>query len=365
MPDPKAFPDSLVDLTPEWLTGALRRAGCLVSTHVTSVESTPLGDGRGLMSHMARLRLSYDAPAHGAPDSLIVKLPPESESSRSVGVQLGFFEREARFYTELATRTAIRVPRCYFSRYEPADGSFLTLLEDLSYARFGDAEGACSIDDGTAAMGALARLHASWWNSAQLAELPWLPTRAEHLAAMLGLVDEAWPTFVSRFESTLDDGAMQVLTRCPDILNTAQGALSSGSFTLLHGDYKLDNLFFTDEGEVLAFDWGLVMAGPPAFDVAFFIGLNLEPVQRTRHERQLIRTYVDVLAANGVNGYPFDRCVADYRVQLAGLLPQLIGAGGLATFAGGEAMQRYATGLRRVLAAVMDHRVLEELQFNG
>lgn len=358
----KAMPGSLSDLTPDWLTEVLRVSTPLGAARVTSVDSTAIGSGNGLMSQVARLRLSYDAPVPGAPGALIVKLPPEDAGSRSVGVELGFFEHEARFYQDLAERTAIRTPRCYFTRYEPSDGAFLTLLEDLSGARLGDIVRGCSEDEGIAAMRALAGLHASWWNSRALADLPWLQTRREWLDVTLSAFDEAWPAFVSRFEDELDEGQLRALASAHGLLGRSPNALSGGPPTLLHGDYKLDNMFFVGNGDVVAFDWGLVMTGPAAFDVAYFLGLNFEPPERRRYERDLIRTYVDSLAANGVNDYDLDRCVADYRAQLAGLLPQLIAAGGGATFADEEARRRYATGLQRVLAAVSDHRVLEQLQ---
>lgn len=359
------MPGSLSDLTPEWLTEALRASTSLGAGRVTSVDSTLIGDGNGLMSQVARLRLSYDAPGPGAPEVLIVKLPPEDAGSRSVGVQLGFFEREARFYEDLARHTAIRAPRCYFTRYEPAGGRFLTLLEDLSGARPGDIGAGCGLDDGMAAMRALAGLHASWWESAVLASLPWLQTRGGRLAVMLSMLDEAWPTFVSRFSDGLEEWELRALASVHGLLSRSPNLLSGGPPTLLHGDYKLDNMLFADDGDVVAFDWGLVMTGPAAFDVAYFLGLDFEPPERRRDEGDLIRSYVDALAANGVKGYAFDTCVADYHVQLAGLLPQLIVAGGRATFADEEAMQRYATGLRRVLAAVSDHCVLEKLQTDG
>lgn len=356
------LPGSLADLTPEWLTEALRASTPLGAGYVTSVDSTAVGDGNGLMSQVARLRLSYDAPRPGVPETLIAKLPPEDPGSHSVGVELRFFEREARFYEDLARHTAIRAAQCYFTRYEPADGRFLTLLEDLSGARPGDIGAGCGLDDGIAAMRSLAGLHASWWESTALTELLWLQTHKGHIDAMLSMLDEVWPSFLSRFGDRLSEQELRALKSVHGLLSRSPNFLSEAPTTLLHGDYKLDNMFFAGDGDVVAFDWGLVMAGPPGFDVASFLGLNLEPDDRRRDESDLIHSYVDALAAHGVRDYAFDRCMADYEAHLAGLLPQLIAAGGKATFADDEAMQRYATGLRRVLAAVRDHDVLEKLQ---
>lgn len=355
-----AMPGSLSELTPEWLTDALRVSTSLGAARVTSADAMLIGGGYGLMSQVARLSLSYDVHVSGAPATLIVKLPPADAGSRSVGVDLGFFENEARFYEVLAERTAIKAPRCYFTRYEPSDGAFLTLLEDLSGARLGDISQGCSHDEAVAAMRALAGLHASWWNSPELTDLPWLKSRREWVNAVLNLIDEAWPEFVSRFGGGLGEGQLRVLASVHGILRRAPHALSGRQSTLLHGDYKLDNMFFDSNGDVTVFDWGVAMTGPAAFDVASFLGLDLEPPDRRHREGDLIHVYVDALAASGVHDYGFDACVADYRVQLVGLLPQLIVAGGQAAFADEEARRRYANGLHRVLAAVSDHHAFEQ-----
>ena len=47
--------------------------------------------------------------------------------------------------------------------------------------------------------------------------------------------------------------------------------------TIIHGDYRLDNLFFgTDESdyELAVIDWQIASRGGAAYDVAYFIILN-------------------------------------------------------------------------------------------
>jgi len=350
------LPGSIPELTPEWLTEVLRASVSIGAGRVTSVEATMVGDGAGLMSQVAQLRVSYDTFAPGAPATLIAKLPPLDETVRGHGVRLGFFECEAQFYQQLAERSQIPTPRCFFTRYDPANGAFLTLLEDLSGARRGDITVGCSLDEGMAAMRALAALHAAWWNSESLAHLPWLQTRRTRLELALEMIDEAWPTFVSRFAEGLGRDQLQALAGLRPLVSRSLDALSGGSLTLLHGDYKLDNMFFRDDDSVTVFDWGLVSAGPAMFDVAYFLGLNLEPGVRRRHEAQLLRAYQDGIAAHGVALFDNESAFAEYRLQLLSVLPQLVCAGGLAEFADHQALERYARGLQRMLAAVSDHQ---------
>lgn len=55
-----------------------------------------------------------------------------------------------------------------------------------------------------------------------------------------------------------------------------------------------------------------------ANDLAFFLGTNLEPEVRRRHEEALLRRYHAGLRQGGVNTalYSWERCWEDYRVNM-------------------------------------------------
>ena len=63
-------------------------------------------------------------------------------------------------------------------------------------------------------------------------------------------------------------------------------SLGPTPFAVIHGDYRLDNLMFPPDGDgVVALDWQTVGVGPPARDIAYFLGTSLEragPAGRTR-----------------------------------------------------------------------------------
>ena len=40
----------------------------------------------------------------------------------------------------------------------------------------------------------------------------------------------------------------------------------------MHGDYRLDNLLFGEDGTVTVLDWQTVSWGPPLVDASYFIG---------------------------------------------------------------------------------------------
>ncbi len=82
------IPEKLADLTPEWLTGALRENGVLREARVVKVASQVLGEGQGFIGDVARLELSLDREEQAAPRTLIVKLPTARATNRGLG-QLG------------------------------------------------------------------------------------------------------------------------------------------------------------------------------------------------------------------------------------------------------------------------------------
>ena len=55
-----AIPNSLAEVTPEWLTAVLHGRGVLKHTTVTGFRSQRLGEGEGFVGSLARLCLELD-----------------------------------------------------------------------------------------------------------------------------------------------------------------------------------------------------------------------------------------------------------------------------------------------------------------
>ena len=90
--------------------------------------------------------------------------------------------------------------------------------------------------------------------------------------------------------------------------------------TLLHVDFRLDNLFFSDataDAEVTLFDWQATGIGPGASDVASFMSSSLPAEASSADERELLRLYHAELVQSGVDGYPFETFERDYATCLA------------------------------------------------
>ena len=127
--------DTADALTPEWLTAALTSSGSLTGARVVDAEVRPLGTGQ--MCDSVRIRLTYDAAGAG-PASLVAKLPAADEGSRATAKAFRSYEKEVRFYQELADRLPVRTPRLHYADLDVETASFVLLLEDLAPAQPGD-----------------------------------------------------------------------------------------------------------------------------------------------------------------------------------------------------------------------------------
>ena len=110
-----SIPERLDDLTPEWLTAALRQTGELAPAgEVTSVEREIVGEGEGFLGDIARLTLGYEGGE--GPATVIAKLP--KLANRAMGELLGAYERESCFYDELARDLPLATPRMYYGDFD-------------------------------------------------------------------------------------------------------------------------------------------------------------------------------------------------------------------------------------------------------
>ena len=125
------MPKTSEEVTPEWLNEVLDDS-ITGGAQVSSIEKEIIGEGAGFLGELARLALTYDREAPAAPSSMVVKLPTQDESVRNLAQLINVYEREIRFYEQIADEMPMRTPRCYFSHADVAKGDYVLLLEDLA-----------------------------------------------------------------------------------------------------------------------------------------------------------------------------------------------------------------------------------------
>ncbi len=311
--------DRIELLTPSWLTGALTDAGVLADGAQVSGLRTELV-GTGQMGSSVRLQLTYDGGA--GPTTLVAKLPATDPTSRETGLATRAYEKEIRFYQQLASTVQVRAPACHHADIDVETGSFVLVLEDLAPARQGDQLAGCDPDVAEVVVRQAARLHAPRLGDRALAELDWLasstPERRRDLAAALPVL---WAGFCERYDGRLDADTIALGERfVPDVARYYASA--RGAETIVHGDYRLDNLLFGDpsgDTPVAVVDWQTTSLGVPVADVAYFLGAGLTTDERRAVERDLLDAYLGEMAALGAPLDP-DESLLGYRAHgLSGL----------------------------------------------
>src|SRR5689334_18445529 len=85
----------LQEITPAWLTAALRTWGVLKQAQVTTIAIQPLNYDQGMTSQLPRLYVQYSQAEPGAPHTLIAKLPSADPTVREICFTLtGHYARE-------------------------------------------------------------------------------------------------------------------------------------------------------------------------------------------------------------------------------------------------------------------------------
>jgi aminoglycoside/choline kinase family phosphotransferase len=355
----QTLPAGPQELTPEWLTQALQSGGAISKAVVSGCDASVIGEGAGFLGQLARVRLQYDRPEEGAPSSLIAKLPAAARENKEVAQFFRFYEREVRFYSEVADSVELRTPRVYFRHFDAESGAFALLLEDLAPACVGDQLAGCHERQVDLAIRELAKFHAAWWEHPRLQELDWMPSidAGWYVEAVQGGYLKAWDAFAGYFGERLApemrDLGQRYGTKIPQLMDY----FGTEPCTIIHGDYRLDNLFFdapAGDQSLAVIDWQISARARGVFDVAYFLAGTLPSENRRAQERDLVRTYHDILTERGVAGYSFEQCWDDYRRSLLFLLNYaVIGIGSL-DLANQRGVELFEMIAQRTMTAIGD-----------
>jgi len=310
--------------TVEWLTDALNSARLTNGWgNLLSVTSEPIGTGQ--MGENLRLRLGWDGQG---PSTLVAKLPASDPVSRATGVERGAYEREVSFYQEIASTVNVRTPMCYFAASVDGGADFVLIMEDLAPAVQGDQLAGGSIDDAAAVLGEAAGLHAPRWGDPDLHRHSFLQPPTPESASLTATVYRHFlPMFIDRHSSDIDAEALEVIARFgPSFEQWSMGF--NGPYTLVHGDFRLDNILFLAGTRPTIVDWQTVSAGTGLRDVAYYLSAGLSPDDRRSCEVELVESYHQQLRVLGVDHLTRDEVWLEYRKQsFAGLVMAVIATG--------------------------------------
>ncbi len=297
------IPSAPDEVTSGWLSEVL-------DAPVVTSEVSPIGTGQTGATY--RVAVTYGA-ATDLPDSFVVKLPAQDQAVRE-RVALSYRSEHA-FYTELADTLAVPLSRCYHCAMTGDGAEFVLLLGDMAPAEQADQIRGCTPAEARLAVNALAGLHGPRWCDPAWLNLAAtvMPKPDEATARGLGditvlaagaTLDKLGPRMSAEDRETVRQSAAMVgdwLLRAPE------------RFSLLHGDYRADNLLFDPQRtRVTVVDWQTLAVGLPARDLSYFVATSLRPEERADHERALVAAYQLALAGY-VSGYDAETCWQDYR----------------------------------------------------
>lgn len=314
-----AFPARPSELTARWLTVALRAAGVLGGADVvTGWVAHDIGAGVGIMGEILRLELRYQSDAGPLP-SVIAKFATANADNRAVAAGFAMYEREVRFYSDLAPLVGDVAPICYHTDFDPETNDMVILFEDLAGYRPGDQEAGISVDDAVLALRAVARLHAKTWGAHEDRRFAAWPrvNGPIYLNGFGAGVAAGLQPALATFASVIDDRVIAAADTFRDAIPVLHERMAEGAQALAHGDFRLDNFMFGTAPEHRPFvmlDFQAPIVTKPVHDVAYLLTQSTSTEHRRAHQDSLLDAYHRALVDEGVQGYSRQQCWDDYRL---------------------------------------------------
>jgi hypothetical protein len=275
------------DLTASWLSDKIG-AGVVTDFAVERV-------GTGQMSECYRVTLKYADDGSPAPRSVVLKVAATDPVSRQTGLALGLYEREVRFYRDVAPGIAGPMAPCYHAAVDTTTGVFDLLLGDAGPAVVGDEIAGATAEQVRLGVVELGRLHGPLLGDAALNEAAWLNRESPLSQAM---VTPLYAGFVDRYGEQIAPNHRLVCERLVGAFDGYVEAEAGQMRGLVHGDYRLDNMLFGTAGADRALtvvDWQTVSWGPALTDLAYFLGTALPAQDRREHYDELLLAYHEAL----------------------------------------------------------------------
>lgn len=284
------FPEVPDAITPAFWASVLGRAPA--AWRWEAIGTGQVGDS---------VRFTFDWDGGEGPPTLAGKFAAADPTSRGTAAMLGLYAKEVRFYRELAPQLPVRTPEVLFAGMADDGGSFFLLFEDLGPARGGNQIAGCSLADARAVIRQAAALHAPGWHNPAILDLDWLQPDPAAAAQVRALYPQAQAVFRERYAGVLEPEYMALCEALAEV--TAATERAHDKVSLVHGDFRLDNVLFDIKGGaegVAVLDWQTLAIGNGLTDVGYFLGCGIGDTLRRAHERELLELYCAEMTARGV-----------------------------------------------------------------
>jgi hypothetical protein len=204
----------------------------------------------------------------------------------------------------------LRQPIIAVGRDRGDDGSLFTtlLMEDIGPWLIPATDVLLTSEEHERILDHMAAMHATFWETDRPIDLVSMATRYRELSpwtardeAVLGsnslvprLVGEGWEQL-----GTVAPRASAVLLPLAEDPTPLIAAFGGTPRTLLHGNWKLDNLGIDDDGRTIVLDWEMPGRGPALTDLAWYLAINCRRLAASKEAT--IACYKEALERRGVD----------------------------------------------------------------
>ena len=305
------LPRTLEAVTPTWLSEAI--AANYPGAAVTDFRTAGEIDGT---ASKVRLALTYNDKGreYGLPSSVWLKGGFEGRAFGNAAT----FVAEAKFFADWAPLLPINIPKAYYAGIDPTGEQGLVIIEDLDLraATYGRSTNPLTLDQAAAVLDVRAQGHAALWESPKIANLR---SYADRFAGANHWIAEMTKPGV--YEHWLDTPRfMHVPKELHDPHTYAAGMTAlygfsaQGAQTFNQGDSHVGNVFFEADGRAGILDWQAYIRCNGMVDIAYFLIGAITIADRGKHERDLLKGYLEALKKYGVKAPPsFDEAWLAYR----------------------------------------------------
>ena len=203
---------------------------------------------------------------------------------------------------------------------------------------------------------AIASLHRNTWQPDHITDIRRhdMPYQREGMKGGFGF---GWPVVQQNFPHLMDEGLVTQLNQVPEHVDRLLDRLHDGPLVIAHGDLRLDNVFFADDGIALV-DYQAVCKAAPEHDVAYFVTQSLD--DNVRHAEDWLAVYHGHLTREGID-YPLEISRERYRVAAMYFVCYAVIIAGTLDTANERGRQLAETLLGNSLRSLRDLNALELL----
>ena len=346
------------EVTAIWMQRALVEGGSFESPAIELIEVTELGTATNAFGNILRCRLYTAGCRPDFPETVIVKLPVSSRMGFKFAKWLSLHKREYNYYRHVAQHTSIRSPSLLYGDLEDRDHRFVLVLEDLRTMETTSELVGVAARRARRAISEVARLHGQFWDTVDC--IP-VSGRYDILSAGYGrFMQTAYllclAPALDRFPELFPPATRRLAEDFGSRIVAHYENVATGPKTFVHGDYRVQNLFFgvDPEDSFAVIDWQGSGLGSGLYDVAYFLGASVSTDVRRRIEREVVEEYHAIIRGMGADRLTFADCWRSYRQNMLSALVPIVLACGLLDMADPKQHDLAEVALGRILTAVDD-----------